>query len=148
MRHFKISRRLTSYSATFDESQPLPHCFRKLVGLFASFRLGRHLNKISIASENDESIKIETKLPLDEKMSIEDFEASFQNKDLVGTNAGSESLERQWAQFHRCKNRITFVCQFIAVVSVQGIFRTQLRQSYNMINHLFSKKLCKITSTF
>ena len=97
------------------------------MGLFESIRLGLQLNKVSIESENDQSVKrtLENNLPLDEKMSIGDNGAFLKN-DFAKPNAESYSLEDEWAQFHRCNNLITFVLQFIAVISVQGILNAPL----------------------
>ena len=71
--------------------------------------------------DNDHSKdNIEKKLPLDEKMSLDYFKADPWKEDIIGSNTETNSLQIQWAEFHRCKNMITFAFQLVAVVSVQG----------------------------
>ena len=66
------------------------------MGLFESIRLGLQLNKVSIESENDQSVKrkMENNLPLDEKMSIGDYGDIFKG-DFVKPNADSCSPEEE-----------------------------------------------------
>ena len=73
---------------------------------------------MSIESEvdSDQSIvNVDKNLPLDEKLSFDDYKNS-----LIGNNEETNSVETQWAEFHRCKNRITFAFQLVSVLSVQG----------------------------
>ena len=109
----------------FDETKPLPKCFRTVIGFFESCRIGLKLNKVSIEADNDDQSKInlEKNLPLDEKMSYEDYkiDSGNQSDDLLKISEEINPFEIQWADFHRCKNRITFAVQFVTVISVQGM---------------------------
>ena len=81
------------------------------------------MKRSSIEPVNDDTVTdIEKNLPLDDKMFFNDKNAEFFN-DMNNTICDVEetSMEIQWKNFHRCKSRITFVLQFIAVISVQGI---------------------------
>ena len=71
--------------------------------------------------DSDQSIvNVDKNLPLDEKLSFDDYKNSLLKKDMIGNNEETNSVETQWAEFHRCKNRITFAFQLVSVLSVQG----------------------------
>ena len=80
------------------------------------------LNNVSIELDNepsnDSTVK---KLPLDEKMSLEYYKTDQLKEAMIGSNTETKSLETQWAEFHRFKNKIIFAIQLFAVVSVQGM---------------------------
>ena len=77
---------------------------------------------MSIELDNEPSIdNTEKKLPLDEKMSLDYYKNDQWKEDMIGSNTETKSLEIQWAEFHRCKNKIIFTLQLVAVVSVQGM---------------------------
>ena len=79
------------------------------------------LKRASIEPVNDDPvINIAKSLPLDEKMSFYGKMGDFSKKDMNNMSVEASRLETQWANFHRCKSRITFLFQFIAVISVQG----------------------------
>ena len=92
---------------------------------------------MSIELDNDHSKdNIEKKLPLDEKMSLDFFKTDPWKEDIIGSNTETNSLQIQWAEFHRCKNKITFAFQLVAVVSVQG---SKYRILYHMELFIYSK---------
>ena len=71
--------------------------------------------------ESDQSIvNVDKNLPLDEKLSFDDYKNSLWKEDIIGNSEETNSVETQWAEFHRCKNRITFALQLVSVLSVQG----------------------------
>ena len=114
---------------TFDETKPLPKCFRRVIGFFESCRLetlGLKLNKVSIEADSDDRsiINVEKNLPLDEKMSYDDYKIDSGDDDVIQTSEETDSFEIQWANFHRCKNRITFALQFVTVITIQGMNST------------------------
>ena len=78
---------------------------------------------MSIEADSDYHSKMssEKNLPLDEKMSYDDYKTYSGNDDLIQTSKETDTFEIQWANFHRCKNRITFALQFVTVISVQGM---------------------------
>ena len=79
------------------------------------------LKRASIEPVNDDPvINIEKSLPLDEKMSFYGKMGDFSKNDINNMSVEASTLETQWANFHRCKSRMTFMFQFIAVISVQG----------------------------
>ena len=89
---------------------------------FQSCHFGRKLNEVSIELDNDPSKDdLEKKQPLDEKMNLGDYKTDQWDGHMIEINKESKSLETQWAEFHRCKNKITFALQLVAVLSVQGI---------------------------
>ena len=111
---------------TFDETKPLPECFLKLVKFFESCQVGVKLNKVAVESNNDHSKDDEDKKPpLDEKMDQDDYKTDQWKEDMIEVNAETKSLETQWAEFHRCKNKITFALQLVAVLTVQGRMKTK-----------------------
>ena len=78
------------------------------------------MNRVSIEPINDDPVAtVEKDLPLDEKMSLHGEKSDFSQKD-INKSVEANTLETQWANFHRCKSRITFLFQFLAVISVQG----------------------------
>ena len=80
------------------------------------------MNEVSVELDNDHSKDdLEKKMPLDEKMDQDDYKTDEWKDDMIEINAETKSLETQWAKFHRCKNKITFLVQLVAVLSVQGI---------------------------
>ena len=84
------------------------------------------MNKVSEESDNDHSKdEVEKKQPLDEKMDQDDYKTDHWNDDIIEINTESKSLETQWTEFHRCKNKITFALQLVAVLSVQGRLKTK-----------------------
>ena len=91
---------------------------------------------MSIEADSDDRsiINVEKNLPLDEKMSYDDYKIDSGNDNLIQTSAETNSMEIQWADFHRCKNRITFVVQFVAVISVQG-----MNSTYESVTGLLSQ---------
>ena len=91
---------------------------------------------MSIEADSDYHSKIsaEKNLPLDEKMSYDDYKIDSGNADLIKISEETNSLEIQWADFHRCKNRITFAFQFVAVISVQG-----MNSTYESVTGLLSQ---------
>ena len=89
---------------------------------FQSCHFGRKLNEVSIELDNDPSKDdLEKKQPLDEKMNLGDYKTDQWDGHMIEINKESKSLETQWTEFHRCKNKITFALQLVAVLSVQGI---------------------------
>lgn len=90
------------------------------------------MNEVSVELDNDHSKDdLEKKMPLDEKMDQDDYKTDEWKDDMIEINAETKSLETQWAEFHRCKNKITFVIQLVAVVCVQGRLKTR---SWTMIH--------------
>ena len=80
------------------------------------------MNEVSVELDNDHSKDdLEKKMPLDEKMDQDDYKTDEWKDDMIEINAETKSLETQWAEFHRCKNKITFALQLVAVLTVQGI---------------------------
>ena len=80
------------------------------------------MNEVTVELDNDHSKDDEDKkTPLDEKMDQDDYKTDHWNDDIIEINAETKSLETQWAEFHRCKNKITFAIQLVAVLLVQGI---------------------------
>ena len=93
---------------------------------FQSCHFGRKLNEVSIELDNDPSKDdVEKKQPLDEKMDQDAYKTDQWNENMIGTNTETKSLETQWAEFHRCKNKITFLAQLVAVLTVQGRMKTK-----------------------
>ena len=91
---------------------------------------------MSIELDNDHSKdNIEKKLPLNEKMSLDFFKTDPWKENIIGSNTETNSLQIHWAEFHRCKNKITFAFQLVAVVSVQG---SKYRILYHMKLYIFS----------
>ena len=98
----------------------------KVVQFFESCRLGVKLNEVSVELDNDHlKDDLEKKPPLDEKMDPDDYKTDQWIENMIGTNTESKSLETQWAEFHRCKNKITFLLQLVAVLTVQGRMKTK-----------------------
>ena len=83
------------------------------------------MNEVSIGLDNDHSKnEVDRNKPLDEKMDQDDYKTDEWKEDMIEINAETKSLETQWAEFHRCKNKITFALQLVAVLTVQGRMKT------------------------
>ena len=107
----RIRNKITGiFSATFDETKPMPELFQKFSRFFETCHLGPKSKTEPIDKRPMQSIA----LPLDEKL-FNDHIGICQEK--VKEDQDSEA---EWAKFHKYSNWMTFAIQFSAVSLTQG----------------------------
>ena len=105
----RIRNKITGiFSATFDETKPMPELFRKFSRFFETCHLGPKFKTEPIERRQMQSIA----LPLDEKL--------FNDHICQKKVEEDQDSEAEWAKFHKYSNWLTFAIQFSAVSLTQG----------------------------